>query len=689
MSTQRIPPPPPPATRDRSKTPQPGPPPTISLPSLPTASTKLITSSSVTVRPQSCRPVPKPARPYSRSRPNTPPPSSSNAMWQQQQHKTSKYNAPCFRKSSHQPIRYPSNLKPLTPVIIRPPPVPAHVLQTHILPFVPEIHVVSVPPPPPKLNHPKESFSSPAHSDDNTHHQPLTAKRFTNTLKRKKRSHARVRSVGVMHHHVDVHKLKKRPSSARYRKTTVNAVDANQFHSMLSTQGIDTYDVVFTTRVCGIELIAFDDDNNIGALVIKCHTDYAKQNVLKQSLLMSIDGKVCFDMDYEEILSLISSSGRPLTLSFHPNDKSTPFVKKKSTPSEAMVFNDEEDDLRDVHRFPDPSTLFIQKNKKSNDIQRSYTMLYHKYTELSQFQDLTRDIINDKVKDIKRLSKETMTLKTILNTKESELKTMRMNESTEKQKGKEIMDQYHKLCERNIELEKKNMEQYQKIQQLQYDLKQQKIFIREYKRRSKERKLAAQKMQNQRVRSSTPKRHKTMDGTYKRRTHTNKGFTRYRTHTAQNDQNGFHNELKDKLHKLQNEKTRAQPPRRSVPNIAPSMQLSNINYKPKQRVKGKEQKEEEDPPIVHKKRQSAINIFFSHFGKRSLSNANGSESDISLPLGRERDKKKRTKKRMKKSKSKSVLPSKKTAQTKTRTRRVRSNSAESNLNAMLRKETIV
>merc|ERR1712130_683933 len=97
---------------------------------------------------------------------------------------------------------------------------------------------------------------------------------------------------------------------------------------------------------------------------------------------------------------------------------------------------------------------------------KTYTMLYHKYREVVQFQELTKDTIQDKMVEIKRLSKENMTLKQILNTKESQLQRIQSNQSTENQKLKEILEKYQTLNAKHIEMETTNIQQKQQIEEL-------------------------------------------------------------------------------------------------------------------------------------------------------------------------------------------------------------------------------
>merc|ERR1712190_182442 len=76
-------------------------------------------------------------------------------------------------------------------------------------------------------------------------------------------------------------------------------------------------------------------------------------NVILQSLLVAINGESCIDCDYTQILQIISSSPRPLTLKFHPpnmdkHEMIDSFARRKHKisdlrPSDAMRLNDEED----------------------------------------------------------------------------------------------------------------------------------------------------------------------------------------------------------------------------------------------------------------------------------------------------------------------------------------------------------
>ena len=79
---------------------------------------------------------------------------------------------------------------------------------------------------------------------------------------------------------------------------------------------VGTYTVAFTTRVCGIELVPLVASETLSAVVIKCHTQFAKEHVIRNSLLVGINAQLYVDCDSDDILSAISLSTRPLRLSF-------------------------------------------------------------------------------------------------------------------------------------------------------------------------------------------------------------------------------------------------------------------------------------------------------------------------------------------------------------------------------------
>ena len=381
-----------------------------------------------------------------------------------------------------------------------------------------------------------QSRSSPTHADVDEYNNALNKYNDNNHIKNNnKTENNNNNNNNNNHNNHNNHNNMKRKKNKRNKTATsqrishsrenslsymtdngVNSnIDAVTFNSLLLMQDIETYRVTFNTRVCGIELIPFDENSNLGAVVIKCHTEFSRDKVKIDSLLIKINGQVCVDTDYDEILSIISSSTRPLKLTFHPptlnknemidemawrqNDK---YSDHKSRPSIAMKLNDDFGMDADLdydyneyqnNSFIHPNSLFNNNNKANNNnnqrndkslqlIQKQYTMLYHKYCELKQFEQLTKDTIHDKMNEVKRLTKENTNLKAILSTKESELQRIQMNQSTEKQKGREILDKNQKLTDKNNQFEKQNIEQKQLIQQLQYDLKQSKIQIRELQR---------------------------------------------------------------------------------------------------------------------------------------------------------------------------------------------------------------
>jgi len=245
---------------------------------------------------------------------------------------------------------------------------------------------------------------------------------------------------------------------------------------------IETFSVSFKTRVCGIELVPFENIQNLGAVVLRNHTEFAKQRVLEQSLLIAINGELCIDTDYDEILQIISCSQRPLNLTFHP--PSTQKQKKINLRfSDAMKLNDEEDDAGN-YWFDEYDRMTPKKIMNINDlnlIQKCYTMLYQKYCELQQFQDLIKDTVHDKMEEITRLNQQNMTLKSMVNVKQLEIERIAMNESWEKQKGKNNEQKYKQIDLKNIEMEKQNVSQKQQIIKLQNDLRQKKIECRRLK----------------------------------------------------------------------------------------------------------------------------------------------------------------------------------------------------------------
>ena len=286
--------------------------------------------------------------------------------------------------------------------------------------------------------------------NNNTHNNHVVNTSITNTntntntnIKKKKKnynylSHSRDNSIS--HQSVG-------SQMSQWSENTVTTIDAVTFNSLHVIQDIGTYRVTFTTRVCGIELVPFDYNSNLGASVIKCHTAFSQEKVEIDSLLVSINGKLCIETDYDEILEIISSSSRPLKLTFHPPTQNkndmideisgrTNYIDHKSRPSLLMKLDDDwgVDNEYQIDSFIHPNSLFsYTQNKDQNQqlIQRNYKILYHKYCELEQFQELTKDTIHNKMNEIKRLTKENISLKTILNEKESQLQRVQINQSTE------------------------------------------------------------------------------------------------------------------------------------------------------------------------------------------------------------------------------------------------------------------
>ena len=144
-----------------------------------------------------------------------------------------------------------------------------------------------------------------------------------------------------------------------------------------------------------------------------------------------------------------------------------------------MKLNDEEDDAGN-YWFDEYDRMTPKKIMNINDlnlIQKCYTMLYQKYCELQQFQDLIKDTVHDKMEEITRLNQQNMTLKSMVNVKQLEIERIAMNESWEKQKGKNNEQKYKQIDLKNIEMEKQNVSQKQQIIKLQNDLRQKKLNV--------------------------------------------------------------------------------------------------------------------------------------------------------------------------------------------------------------------
>merc|ERR1712228_42544 len=275
---------------------------------------------------------------------------------------------------------------------------------------------------------------------------------------------------------------KQKSTKATQRRASISVINASQYGLVNIVESIETYSVIFESRVCGIELIPFDEAGNLGAIIIKNHTEFSKKYVRLQSLLVAINGEVCIDTDYQKILSMIASSARPLTLRFHPpNNLDLSSRHHKSSdlrPSDAMRINDEEDTMNDMqmNKIITPSKLFYKLPQQNGMkiVQQKYTILYHKFCELQQFQRLTQQTVIDKMTDIKRLSAENERLRNELLRVESE--------QYMQYKDKQIMDNYQLMNHQKQQMKKQNVAQNELIQKLQSDIKQQQAQINKLKK---------------------------------------------------------------------------------------------------------------------------------------------------------------------------------------------------------------
>ena len=335
--------------------------------------------------------------------------------------------------------------------------------------------------------------------------------------------------------------------------------DAATFSSLMATEHIETYRVDFRTRVCGIELVPFDEEDNCGAMVIRCHTELSRARVVPQSLLVGINGQLVIDSDYEAILEVIGTSGRPLALTFHApvreqskisNLSMEPPMERENSmnsrserqhtsnqhearPSWIMKAND---DILDgafsagADQFVSPQLLFggnevnekwkmggdrvaspdvgdlqngktprhrMRRGKSSEQydrsphhwmdeeererIQRSYTLLYHKYREQVVFQNLTNKTIHEKTEEIKRLHKENRSLKAMLSVRDSHIQTMH---SSEQMRLQEVLAKYQVLNEKNAEIQQENVAQKLRIEQLEEALRHSQDHIAELQKQS-------------------------------------------------------------------------------------------------------------------------------------------------------------------------------------------------------------
>jgi len=283
-----------------------------------------------------------------------------------------------------------------------------------------------------------------------------------------------------------------------------DSVDAVAFNTLLAMQDIETYNVRFLTRVCGIELVPFDEHSNLGAVVVKCHTDFSRERVCDQSLVVAIAGECVVSMDYDEILARIANSTRPLKLTFHP-----PIVDKvqliedasggggsgekmrrmmmeyASRPSFEMRFNGDSDedapssyDQRRGALVP-PHQLFQNSSIDMEVVHKHYKMLYHQYFELAQLHQLTKDTIHDKLNEVRRLTRENSQLQNLLSERDSRLQQIQMDQSSEQQRGQQMWHKYQTLQEQNVALGHQTAQQQQDIEQLRSDLRQSQLQTRD------------------------------------------------------------------------------------------------------------------------------------------------------------------------------------------------------------------
>jgi len=423
------------------------------------------------------------------------------------------------------------------------------------------------------------------------------------------------------------------------------SVDANIFNSLLVMQDIETYKVVFTTRVCGIELVPFDEMHNLGAVVVKCHTEFSKEHVELQSLLVAIGDTLCIDTDYDEILAIISTAERPLKLTLHPPTMNKAEMIEEVAvgpvqhleamhghghhvrPSLIMKMNDEfgvEESEYDEHNASvlPPDKLFHGKQLQGGNashvdeefvrlVHKHYQQLYHQYSELAQFQELTKDTIADKMDEIKRLSKENSNLKAMLNSKESELHQSQMHQSSEQLRGKHIWDKYQKLNEKNAEMEKKNMELQRHIDLLQRDLKQCHVKIREFTRVQNE--LQRQNASYQQQQHKKHNHKKGMNG------HSSHHHKHVQKHKSSDDR--LQSELRNRL----SEYGRHDPPpqlSRSPHNITLQTPAAHKNQQPRSRSANDAKSNDK----LLKKRESAIGSLFKNFTSIKRKGTNASSS---------------------------------------------------------------
>merc|ERR1711933_579231 len=113
----------------------------------------------------------------------------------------------------------------------------------------------------------------------------------------------------------------KNPNAIQHSKSmsslqdTTNDSDIQFFVKM---KKIKTYSVVYEENNCGLELYPFDTSKTTGAVVLKCHNMYSKENVIVNSLLIGINNEIVVNRNYAEILKTIMTVKRPLNLTFYP-----------------------------------------------------------------------------------------------------------------------------------------------------------------------------------------------------------------------------------------------------------------------------------------------------------------------------------------------------------------------------------
>jgi len=118
----------------------------------------------------------------------------------------------------------------------------------------------------------------------------------------------------------------------------------NQTQDFVTMRDVDTYSAVYHTAVCGLVLHPYDGWMSVGAKVtgfqpqslthtLARPTNTINGNVILHSLLIGVGDELVVDMHYNDILSLIRHSPRPIKLTFYP----PPNYKNNQTPKIRMA----------------------------------------------------------------------------------------------------------------------------------------------------------------------------------------------------------------------------------------------------------------------------------------------------------------------------------------------------------------